>query len=137
MTLRQRPQRDPNAAPRERRERREDTNVNRQTLGGKNMEGVYVEGTQVTRTIPEARIGNDEPIEIVSTRWHSPDLGLDVELTTTDPLRGNRTMKLSNLDRSEPAASLFQVPPDYTVTEATGQRFGRFRRGAPPAPPTI
>jgi hypothetical protein len=41
------------------------------------------------------------------------------------------------VQRTEPAAALFTVAPDYTVKEgASGKRGGRFHRGLPPGAPT-
>jgi hypothetical protein len=44
---------------------------------------------------------------------------------------GETTYRLTNIDRSEPDPSLFQVPADYTVKEGG---FG-FRTPSPPGPP--
>ena len=35
----------------------------------------------------------------------------------SDPRTGETTYKLTNLNRSEPAKSLFEVPTDYTIKE--------------------
>src|SRR2546428_7681874 len=45
-----------------------------ESLGKQGIEGVEAEGARSVITIPEGRIGNDRPIEIVSERWDSPDL---------------------------------------------------------------
>jgi hypothetical protein len=34
-----------------------------------------------------------------------------------DPRSGEQTLKLININRSEPDPSLFQPPPDYTVVD--------------------
>ena len=39
---------------------------------------------------------------------------------SSDPRMGDTTYTLSNVDRSEPAASLFQVPADYTIKDQPG-----------------
>jgi hypothetical protein len=36
---------------------------------------------------------------------------------TNDPRMGETTYRLTNIQRSEPAASLFQVPNDYTIKD--------------------
>ena len=38
-----------------------------------------------------------------------------------DPRFGDTTHRLANIDQSEPAAELFQVPSDYTVTDVKRQ----------------
>ena len=96
--------------------------------------GMNVVGTQYTRMIPAGQIGNTNPIKIVSQRWYSPDLQIVVMSTHSDPRFGNTTYTVTNIQRQEPAATLFVVPSDYTVQEGgPGRGMHRFRGGAPPA----
>ena len=92
----------------------------KEQLGKQSIEGVEAEGTRTTVTIPEGEIGNERPIEIVSERWYSPELQLVVMTRHSDPRFGETTYKLTNINRSEPAKSLFEVPSDYTVKEGPG-----------------
>src|SRR5215213_6094149 len=89
----------------------------KEQLGKQNIEGVEAEGTRTTVTIPAGEIGNERPIEIVSERWYSPELQLVVMTRHSDPRTGETTYKLTNINRSEPAKSLFEVPAGYTVKE--------------------
>ena len=82
------------------------------------IEGVAAEGTRTITTIPAGQIGNERDINIVSERWMSPDLGVLVMSKRSDPRMGETVYKLTNVNRSEPAHSLFEVPADYTVTDA-------------------
>jgi hypothetical protein len=93
-----------------------------ETLGTKEIEGVKADGTRVTVTIAAGAIGNQAPIEIVSERWFSPDLQAVVYSRRSDPRFGETIYRLTNIVRAEPPAELFQVPPDYKVEEARGQR---------------
>lgn len=86
-------------------------------LGKQTIEGVEAEGTRTTVTIAAGEIGNDRPIEIVSERWYSPELQLVVMTRHSDPRNGETTYKLTNINRSEPAKSLFEVPAGFTVKE--------------------
>jgi hypothetical protein len=108
---------------------RTNPDVTTTSLGSKTLDGIYVQGTQITRTIPTDRIGNNKPIKIVSTRWYSPDLRINVETMLQDPLRGNTTLSLTNINRDEPDAALFTVPAGYTVQEGSfrGRRHGGLR----------
>ncbi len=117
-------------------------NVKTESLGTQVIEGVSTEGTRVTRTIPAGQIGNDKPIDIVSERWYSADLQMLVMSKRSDPRFGTTTYQLTNIQRTEPAAALFQVPSDYTVKEGRrgmgmGMRMRRHRHAPPaaPAPP--
>jgi len=89
-----------------------------ESLGKRFIEGVQAEGSRSTMTIPAGQIGNERPIEIVSERWYSPELQTVVFSKRTDPLSGDSVFRLANLNRSEPAPALFQVPPGYSVKEA-------------------
>jgi hypothetical protein len=109
-----------------------------EALGTKVINSVNAEGTRTTHTIAAGEIGNSAPIQIVSERWYSTDLQTVVQSTRTDPRFGTTTFSLSNIQKAEPAATLFAVPADYTV-KAGGPRFGHHRGGAAagvaPAPP--
>lgn len=90
----------------------------KQDLGSQMVEGVEAKGTRTTVTIPAGEIGNERPIEIVSERWYSQELQLVVMTRHSDPRSGEMTYKLTNINRSEPVKSLFEVPSDYTVKES-------------------
>lgn len=95
-----------------------------ESLGKRSIEGVQAEGSRSTMTIPAGQIGNERPVEIVSERWYSPELQTVVLSKRTDPLSGDTVFRLANINRSEPAPALFQVPPGYTVKEATPHTSG-------------
>ena len=84
-------------------------------LGTSTIEGVQAEGTRTVVTIPAGTIGNQAPIEMVTERWFSPELGVVVLSRRTDPRFGETTYRLQNIARGEPSPDLFQVPSDYTV----------------------
>lgn len=89
-----------------------------ESLGKQNIDGVMAEGTRTTDVIPAGEMGNERPIEIVSERWYSPELQTVIMTRHKDPRMGESTYKLTNIRRSEPLKSLFEVPVDYTVKEA-------------------
>ena len=89
-----------------------------QELGKQLIEGVEAEGKRTTITIPAGEIGNERAIEVVSEQWYSPELQLVVMTRTSDPRSGETTYKLTNINRSEPAKTLFEVPSDYTVKDS-------------------
>lgn len=86
-------------------------------LGARTIEGVTAEGTRSTLTIPAVEIGNTQPLEIVDETWYSSELQINVMTRHRDPRSGETTYRLTNLNRSEPDRSLFEVPADYTVRE--------------------
>ncbi len=106
----------------------EDHDVSKTDLGTQTIEGVAAQGTRITRTIPAGQIGNVQPIVITSESWYSPDLKVLVMSKSDDPRIGETTYKLINIQRSEPAVSLFQPPDDYTVKSDTGNLFYHFAK---------
>lgn len=86
-------------------------------LGKQTIEGIEAEGQRATITIPAGEIGNELPILIVSESWYSSDLQVTVMSRHSDPRMGETVYKLTNINRAEPAHSLFEVPSDYTVTQ--------------------
>lgn len=96
------------------------------SLPPETIEGVKAEGTRTTWTIEAGKIGNEKPILITSEVWRSPELGITLRSRDVDPLVGENTFRLQNLQRGEPDAQLFKVPADYRKAEP---------RGMPPLPP--
>jgi len=101
------------------------------SLGTQTINGVTAEGTRTVRTIPAGEIGNEKPITITVEKWYSPDLQAVVLLKHSDPMMGDSVYQLTNIQRTEPDPSLFQVPAGYAVKE----RQARDGRRAPAPPP--
>jgi len=106
---------------------RDAANTTTTDLGTQTIAGVTAQGKSVTHTVPAGAIGNSQPIVSTSETWYSPDLQVIVLAKRVDPRVGHSTFSLTNIQRAEPAASLFQVPSDYTVQDAAAGREGRFR----------
>ncbi|HJZ83259.1 MAG TPA: hypothetical protein VKD91_23020 [Pyrinomonadaceae bacterium] len=92
-------------------------NVKKEDLGTETIEGVSATGTRVTFTIPAGQIGNERAIEIVDERWFSKDLQAVVMTRHSDPRSGETVYRLTNISRTEPDHSLFEVPADYQIKE--------------------
>ena len=86
-------------------------------LGSQTMEGIVVNGTRTTRTIPAGEIGNDKTISIVTEVWMSPDLKTVISSKRNDPRMGEQTFQLTNIVRAEPDPSLFTVPSDFKIID--------------------
>jgi hypothetical protein len=99
-----------------------DANVKREALAARSMNGVLASGTRVTHTIPAGTIGNSQALETVRESWMADDLKVPVMTKVTDPRMGTTTTELTNVNRSQPDPSLFQVPSDYTVKKGPGGR---------------
>ena len=108
-------------------------NLQQEDLGTQTIAGVIAQGTRITRTIPAGQIGNEKPITIVHERWYSNDLQTVVMSKRNDPWSGETTYTLTHINRTEPDASLFTVPSDYSITQGR-QRMQRMRRNQAPPP---
>jgi len=86
-------------------------------LGSQVIEGVNVKGKRETTTIPVGQIGNDRPIQVVSETWYSEELQMVILSRHSDPRVGESEYRLTNISRTEPAASLFEVPAGYRMKE--------------------
>jgi hypothetical protein len=100
--------------------------VQKTSLGTQTIEGVQATGTQSVLTIEAGAIGNDQAIRMVWEEWYSADLKTVVLSKRTDPRFGETVYQLTQINRAEPDAALFQVPSTYTITDGArpGQRFG-------------
>jgi hypothetical protein len=110
--------------------------LKKESLGTQTINGVVAEGTRTTHIIPAGQIGNEKALQVVSERWYSADLQIVLKSTRTDPRSGTTTYTVTNIQRTEPSATLFAVPAGYTV-QAGGRGPGgpgaRGPIGAPPA----
>jgi len=88
-----------------------------ESLGTRVIEGLEARGTRSTFVIPEGRIGNDRPLNIVSELWESTELKIPVLSRHSDPRTGITEYRLFNIGRGEPPAGLFEIPPDYRLKE--------------------
>jgi hypothetical protein len=93
------------------------SNAKREDLPSTMMEGVNVTGARETTVIETGAMGNDRPITISSERWYSPELQMEVKSVRNDPRMGTTTHSVTNISRSEPDATLFQVPSDYRLED--------------------
>jgi hypothetical protein len=91
-----------------------------ESLGSQVIEGVLAEGRRVTHTIPAGEVGNERPLVITSEVWTSPELHAVVLSKRNDPRFGETVYRLTDISRTEPDASLFQVPSSFTQTDASG-----------------
>ena len=92
-------------------------NVKTESLGTQTIEGVQAQGTRTTLTIPAGQMGNEQPIQIVTERWYSPDLQANILVKRSDPRSGETVTSYTNISRVEPVPTSFQVPAEYQVRQ--------------------
>lgn len=92
-------------------------------LGTQTIAGLNATGTQTTRVIPANTLGNDQAITVTTEKWYSPDLQVNLMTKHTDPRNGTVVTQFSNVVRTPPDPTLFQVPSNFSITtRAPGQR---------------
>jgi hypothetical protein len=96
-------------------------------LGPSEISGLEVEGTRVTRTIPEGMMGNDRPITSTEEMWYSKALDVNVQMKRSDPRMGTHMTTMTTVNPGEPDPKYFQVPEGYRVEER------KFPNGMEPA----
>jgi len=107
-----------------------------ENLGDQTINGIHATGSRVTTTIPAGKMGNEKPIIVTSERWYSPELQATVMTKHNDPWSGELKTEFTNVNTSEPDASLFTVPSDYKVVDdREGPMRLQFKEQLPPPPP--
>jgi hypothetical protein len=79
---------------------------------------VQAVGTRYSTVIPAGSSWrNEKPVHVVSEKWESPELEIVVQDLNDDPRISavHSTEEMTHLDRSEPDASVFQIPKGYTI----------------------
>jgi hypothetical protein len=87
-----------------------------EALGTKEIDGLPVTGQRTVSTLPAG--GDGRPVEISDERWASRDLRVVIFARHRDSRAGEFEHRLANLNRSEPSAQLFTIPPNYTIVDA-------------------
>lgn len=86
-------------------------------LGTQVIAGFITDGTRTTLTIPAGRVGNQNPLVIVTERWYSQELEATILARHSDPRFGTSSYQLNNVQQVEPPASMFQIPASYTIVK--------------------
>ena len=77
------------------------------------MQGVSAHGLRHTQTIPAASGGAGKDIVVTDEYWYSEDLRINVLLKHDDSRTGSVILTVTQIARTEPNASLFQIPDGY------------------------
>lgn len=95
--------------------RPESSEVRKEDLGRRTIEGLECTGKRTTLTIPAGRIGNVRPIVAVTEEWYSSAIEAVVQSTTKDPRFGETNYSLGNVRLVDQPAQLFEPPPDFRM----------------------
>ena len=86
------------------------------SIGERRIEGLKVTGSRLEFTIQPGEMGNEQALTVRTEQWFSPDLGVVVASTHNDPMLGEQTYRLEQINRAEPDPALFSIPADYTTS---------------------
>jgi hypothetical protein len=89
-------------------------NIGTQPLGGLTLTGI-----RKSHTIPATMSGTGREVVVVDEYWYSPDLSIYMIIKHNDPRTGEQIVAVSNIERHEPPASVFAVPPTYKLVDET------------------
>lgn len=92
------------------------TNTKTESLGTKQINGLQVVGTRTTHTTPPNG-PSDKPFVSTVDTWSSPDLQVIVMTEVRTSAGDHHVTRLENIVRTEPSATLFQVPSDYKIRD--------------------
>jgi hypothetical protein len=95
----------------------ESTEVRRDDLGKRTIEGMECIGTRISATILAGRIGNERPLVTVTETWYAPAIEAVVQSTTKDPRFGETSYRLRDVLRAGQPPQLFEAPADYKLNQ--------------------
>jgi TonB family protein len=84
-------------------------------LGTQSIHGVSAHGVRQVQTIPAASSNTGQEIVLTDEYWYSEDLHMNVAVKHDDPRTGRVNMTLTQVTRTEPDPSIFQIPDDYKM----------------------
>ncbi len=82
-------------------------------LGMSEMGGVSVHGVRQTQTIPATSSGTGKDVVVTDEYWYSEELCINMQIKHSDPRMGAVTMTVTQVSRTEPDPSLFEIPEGY------------------------
>lgn len=91
--------------------------LTKESLGKREIEGMLAEGTRFVRTIFLGAFGTEQPVEITTEEWYSPELQTMVAITISDPRFGQSEYRLVNIVRGDPSPTLFAIPQGYKIKD--------------------
>ena len=87
-------------------------------LGLQTIQGLSVHGLRHTQTIPAATGSSAKDIVVSDEYWYSEELRINLVLKHSDPRTGSVFMTVTQVERTDPDSSLFQIPDGYAGPEA-------------------
>jgi hypothetical protein len=83
-------------------------------LGIHEIEGISAHGIREVQTLPADNSDAGKEITITDEYWYSDELRINLIVKYSDPRTGTVTMTVTQINRTEPDAALFEIPEGYT-----------------------
>ncbi|HZQ17626.1 MAG TPA: hypothetical protein VFA90_02810 [Terriglobales bacterium] len=80
-------------------------------LGIRDFEGVAAHGMRQTQIVA---VSGGKEVQLVDEYWYSQDLRVNLMVKHVDPRKGTITMTVTQISRTEPDPTAFDVPEGYT-----------------------
>jgi hypothetical protein len=94
------------------------SNIVVEDLGHRTIEGFDALGWRTTMTSPVSNSSPPATIQHIRETWCSDELhAILLEVTSSSPDGPKEETALTKIERTEPDPALFQIPPDYTVSD--------------------
>jgi hypothetical protein len=81
-------------------------------LGILEIDGVPAHGIRQTQTVTDENDGKE--VTIVDEYWYSEELRVNLKMKHSDPRKGTTVFTVARIVRTEPDATLFEVPEGFT-----------------------
>jgi len=94
-------------------------NVQFEDLGINTLDGIEVHGYRRMATLSTKASGTGQPVVVTDEYWYSEELRINLVEKHSDPRTGKLTITVTHLNRDEPSADWFQVPPGYKLVDVT------------------
>jgi hypothetical protein len=102
--------------------------VTETNLGTQQMSDMQLQGIRKQRTIPADLSGTGKPVVITDDYWYSPDLAIYMTIRHDDPRTGEQLVAVTHVERTEPSAETFVIPPEYKLVDETTDNSPRARQ---------
>jgi hypothetical protein len=86
-------------------------------LGVHEIDGVSAHGVRETQII-SADASSGREIQVTDEYWYSSDLRINLIIRHNDPRTGSVTMTVTQISRTDPDPSRFQIPEGYTPADS-------------------
>ena len=88
-------------------------------LGMQSLDGLELRGVRKQKTVPAQISGTGQAVMVTDEYWYSEALSIYMIIRHNDPRTGEQLVAVTKVERTEPSATQFTVPPAYKVVDET------------------